>query len=96
MKRAEDAMFAVNPGKADRSTGQLVNHFGGTFLGQLASMTDRLDPWRLFRPFQDEARRNATFRELNLLSDHDLDDVGVRRSVDRRADDLVKRLRLGG
>ena len=89
-------MFAVNPGKADRSTGQLVNHFGGTFLGQLVFIADRLDPWRPFRRFQDEARRNATIRELNLLSDHYLDDVGVRRSVDRKADDLVRRLCLGG
>ena len=89
-------MFAVNPGKADRSAGQLVNHFGGTFLGRLVFMADRLDPWRLFRRFQDEAGPNATIRQLNLLSDHYLDDVGVRRSVDRRADDLVKRLRLGG
>jgi hypothetical protein len=89
-------MFAVNPGKADRSAGQLVNHFGGTFLGQLVFIADRLDPWRLFRRFQDEARRDATICELELLSDYYLDDVNVRRSVDRRADDLVRRLRLGG
>jgi hypothetical protein len=73
-----------------------VNHLGDTFLGQLVSVADRLDPWRLFRRFQDEARRNATICELNLLTDYYLDDVGVRRSVDRRADDLVRRLRLGG
>ena len=89
-------MFAGNPGEADRSIGQLVNHLSDTFLGQLVSVADRLDPWRLFRRFQDEARRNATICELNLLSDYYLDDVGVRRSVDRRADDLVRRLRLGG
>jgi uncharacterized protein YjiS (DUF1127 family) len=89
-------MFVVNPGKADRSIGQLVNHLGGKFLGQLVFIADRLDAWRLLRRFQDEARRNAPIRELNLLSDYYLDDVGVRRSVDRRADDLVRRLRLGG
>jgi uncharacterized protein YjiS (DUF1127 family) len=89
-------MFAVNPGKADRSIGQLVDHFGGTFLGQLVFIAHWLDPWQRFRRFRDEAGPNATIRELNLLSDHYLDDVGVRRSVDRKADDLVKRLRLGG
>ena len=89
-------MFAVNPGKADRSTGQLVNHFGGAFLGQLVFIADRLDPRRLFSRFQYDVVPNETIRELNLLGDHYLDDVGVRRAVDRRFDDLVNRLRLGG
>jgi hypothetical protein len=88
-------MFAVNLDKADRSIGQL-GKYHGAFLGQLLGTAGRLNAWRLFRRIQDEARRNAPIRELNLLSDYHLDDVGVRRSVDWRADDLVKRLRLGG
>jgi hypothetical protein len=35
-------------------------------------------------------------RELNLLSDHCLNDIGRRRPIDRKTDDLVKRLRAGG
>jgi hypothetical protein len=88
-------MFAVNPGKADKSIGQVAN-YSGTFLWPLLAIADRLDPRRFFRLFGDEAPRNETIRELNLLSDHYLDDAGARRSVDRRADDLVNRLRLGG
>ena len=88
-------MFAVNPGKAGRSIGQATT-YSGAFLWSLLAMADRLDPRRFFRLFRDEAQRNETIRELNLLSDHYLDDAGARRSVDRRGDDLVNRLRLGG
>jgi hypothetical protein len=89
-------MFAVNQGRVDKSIGQVMSYFGRVFLGQMASVAGRLDPWRLLRRFRDEARRDTTIRELNLLSDYYLDDVDVRRSVDRRADDLASRLRLGG
>ena len=89
-------MFAVDQDRGDRPIGQIMSYFGGVFLGQLVSVADRLDPWRLLRRFRDKARHNATIRELNLLSDYYLDDVGVRRSVDRRADELVRRLRMGG
>jgi uncharacterized protein YjiS (DUF1127 family) len=89
-------MIAFNLARADRAVGQSPKDLGGAFLGQLVFIADRLNPWRLFHRFQDQAQRNETVRELNLLSDHYLDDVGARRSVDRRADDLVKRLRLGG
>ena len=89
-------MFAVNQDRVDKPIGQVVSYLGGAFLGQLVYVADQLDPWRLFRRFRDKARRDATIRELNLLSDYYLDDVGVRRSIDRRADDLVRRLRLGG
>ena len=82
-------MLAVNPGNADRSIGQ-AGSYPGAFLWPL------LDPGRFLRLFRHAARRNETISELNLLSDHYLDDAGVRRAVDRRADDLVNRLRLGG
>ena len=89
-------MFAVNQDRVDKPIGQVMSYLGGVLLGQLVSMADRFDSWRLLRRFCDEARRDATIHELNLLSDYCLDDVGVSRSVDRRADDLVRRLRMGG
>ena len=89
-------MFAVNQDRVDKPIGQVMSYLGGAFLGQLVSVADRLDSWRPLRRSRDEARRDATIRELNLLSDYYLNDVGVRRSVDRRADDLVRRLRMGG
>ena len=88
-------MVAISLGKDDRSIGQLGRH-PSTFLGQLLAIADRLDPSRVFRRIQEEARCSATIRELNLLSDYYLDDIGARRSVDRKANDLVNRLRLGG
>ena len=89
-------MFAVSQDRVDKPIGQVMSYLGGVLLGQLVSMAYRLGSWRLRRRSCDEARRDATIRELNLLSDYYLDDVGVRRSVDRRADDLVRRLRMGG
>jgi uncharacterized protein YjiS (DUF1127 family) len=89
-------MFAVNQDRADKPIGQVMSYLSGVLLGQLVSMADRIDSWRLLRRSCDEARRDATIRELNLLSDYYLDDVGVSRSVDLRADDLVRRLRMGG
>jgi len=88
-------MIIANLAKVDRATANSVK-FGGTSLGHLIAIADWLDPSRLFRWFQDQAWANETRQELNLLSDHYLDDVGVRRSVDPRADDLVRRLRIGG
>jgi hypothetical protein len=35
-------------------------------------------------------------RELNLLNDHCLNDIGRRRPLDQKTDDLVKRLHAGG
>jgi hypothetical protein len=94
--QGEDAMIAVNLVKADRAVGQSVNYLGSAFLGQLNLIVSRLNPLRLFRRILDETRGNATMRELYLLSDYYLDDIDVRRSVDPRADDLVRRLRIGG
>jgi uncharacterized protein YjiS (DUF1127 family) len=92
----EGVMIAVNLIRGDKAIVRSLKHLSGAFLGQLLVMANRPDPWRLFRRILDELRGRATMRELNLLSDHYLDDVGVRRSVDPRADDLVRRLRIGG
>jgi uncharacterized protein YjiS (DUF1127 family) len=86
-------MFDVNRDKADGSSVDL----GGEFLALLVFIGDRLGLSKVFRWLRDEAQRNATIRELNLLSDHDLEDIGIgRRYIDLRTDDLVKRLRAGG
>jgi uncharacterized protein YjiS (DUF1127 family) len=89
-------MFAVHQDEAGKSSERIARYLGDAFLKQLVFRRLRLNPWRLFRRLRDEARRNATIRELNMLSDHYLDDVAVRRRIDLRADDLVKRLRAGG
>jgi len=89
-------MFAVNQDKADKSTGQIPEDLRAAFLEPLAVIDDRFGLRKLFRWFQDEARRNALMRELNLLNDYCLDDIGLRRPFDLRTDDLVKRLRAGG
>ena len=46
--------------------------------------------------FRMKRGADATLRELNLLNDHCLDDIGRRRPLDPKTDDLVKRLRAGG
>ena len=89
-------MVAVNQGKADKSAGQIRKNFFGAFLGQLAVIDDRLGLRKLVSWLHDEAGRNATLRELNLLNDHCLDDIGRKRPLDQKTDDLVKRLRAGG
>jgi hypothetical protein len=89
-------MFAVNQHKADKSAGQILKDLCGAILGQLAVIDDRLGLRKLVHWLHDEAGRNATLRELNLLNDHSLDDIGRRRPLDQKTDDLVKRLRTGG
>jgi uncharacterized protein YjiS (DUF1127 family) len=89
-------MFAVNQDKADESPGWTLKDLRGAVLAQLAIIDDRFGVCRIFRWLRDEARRNAMMRELNLLDDHCLDDLGLRRPFDQRTDDLVKRLRAGG
>ncbi len=56
----------------------------------------RLGLRKLVRWLHDETGRTATLRELNLLNDHCLDDIGRRRPLDPKTDDLVKLLRAGG
>ena len=89
-------MFAVNQDKADKSARRILKVLCGALLGQLAVIDDRLGLRKLVHWLHDEAGRNATLRELNLLNDHCLDDIGRRRPLDQKADDLVKRLRAGG
>ena len=89
-------MFAFNQGTSDRFSGWIVKYAGGGAQKQLVLTYSRLGPWQLLRRLYDEARRNSADRELYLLSDYCLDDIGVRRRFDLRTDDLVKRLRAGG
>ena len=89
-------MFAVNQGKVDKSVGRRLKELCGATLGQLAVIDDRLGLRKLVRWLHDEAGRNATLRELNLLDDRCLDDIGRRRPLDQKTNDLVKRLRTGG
>ena len=88
-------MLAVDQDKTDRSIGEAIGYLGSV-LAPLISLAGSLGPWRYFYRLRDKAERSAQLRELNLQGDYYLDDVGIRRSVDRRADDLVQRLRLGG
>jgi len=89
-------MFAVNRDKADKYPGRALKDLRGALLKQLVVIEDRLNLSRVLRWLQDEARRNAMIRELNLLNDYCLDDIGVRRPLDLKTDNLVKRLRAGG
>lgn len=89
-------MFAVNQDKADESLGRTLKDFRGAVLVQLAVLNDRPGVCKIFHWLWDEARRSAMMRELNLLDDQCLDDLGLRRPFDQRTDDLVKRLRVGG
>ena len=89
-------MFAVKQDKADKSAGQILKDLCGAFLGQLAVIDDRLGLRKLVRWLYDETGRKATLRELNLLNDRCLEDIGRRRPLDPKTDDLLKRLRAGG
>jgi hypothetical protein len=90
------AMFAVNQDKIDKSAGQRLKELCGTILEQLAVIKDRSGLPNLVRWLQDEAQHKAMLRELNLLNDRCLNDIGRRRALDPKTDDLVKRLRVGG
>ena len=89
-------MFVVNQHKAHKPVGQILKGLCGAFLEQVAIIDCRFALRELFRWLQDKSGRNAMLRELNLLSDYCLDDIGLRRPFDLRTDDLVKRLRAGG
>ena len=87
-------MFAVNQGRAGKSGGQILKDLYGSVLEQLVVI--RLGARKLVRCLYDEVGRIAMLHELNLLNDRCLNDIGRRRPLDQKADDLVKRLRAGG
>jgi hypothetical protein len=89
-------MFASNQDKADGSPGQTLKDLRGALPVPLAVIDGWFGVVGIFRWLRDEAQHSALMHELNLLDDHCLNDLGVRRPFDQRTDDLVKRLRAGG
>ena len=88
--------MTTNLDKADRFIGRGLKDVGVAFLEGLVFIGDQLGLRNVFHWLQDEAQRNAAMRELDLLDDHCLDDIGIKRPFDPRTDDLVTRLRAGG
>jgi Domain of unknown function (DUF1127) len=88
--------MTTNQDKAERFIGQVLKDVGVVFLERLVFISDQLGLCNVFHWLQDEAQRNAALRELNLLDDHCLDDIGIKRPFDPKTDDLVTRLRAGG
>ena len=84
-------MFAVNRDKADKYPGRALKDLRGALLKQLVVIEDRLNLCRVFRWLQDEARRSAMIRELNLLNDYCLDDIGIRHPHDLKTDHQLRR-----
>jgi len=72
-------MFAANQDKADGFIGRALKDLGRVFLERLVFIGDQLGLCNVFRWLQDEAQHNATMRELNLLNDYCLDDIGIKR-----------------
>jgi hypothetical protein len=89
-------MFAIDQDKTGPSAGQILKDHISALLQQLTAIDDRLGVRKLFRWLQDEARHDAMWRELNGLNDECLNDMGLKRPLDPRADDLIKVLRAGG
>jgi len=89
-------MFAANQDETDRSIGRVLKDVGGAFLDHLVFIGDQLGLCNVLRWLRDEREHHATMRELNLLNDQCLDVIGIKRPLDLRNDDLVRRLRAGG
>ena len=89
-------MFAANQDRIDRSIARVLKDLGGAFLEPLAFIGNQLGICNVVRWLQDEAQHDTTMRELNLLCEYCLDDMGIKRPFDLRTDDLVSRLRAGG
>ena len=89
-------MLAANQDKADGFIGRVLKDVGVVFLERLVFIGDHLGRYNVFHWLQGELQHSATMRELNLLNDYWLDDIGIKRPFDPRTDDLVTRLRAGG
>lgn len=87
-------MFAVNQGKADKPASQILKDLHSTLREQFVVID--LGVRKLVRWLREEVGRHAMLHELNLLNDRCLNDIGRRRPLDQKADDLVRRLRAGG
>ena len=72
---------------------RVLKDVGVVFLERLVFIGDQLGLCNVFHWLQREVQHNATMRELNRLNDYWLDDIGIKRPLDPRTDDLVTRLR---
>lgn len=87
-------MVAAKQDNVDKFIGPVLQSLGGGLLVPLVLTGRGLS--KAFRWLQDELRWTATIRELNLMSDHYLDDVGITRSdIDLVAYEMLKPLRDG-
>ena len=87
-------MVAVKQDNVDKFSGPVLQSFSRGLLVPLVFTGRGLS--KAFRWLQDELRRKATIRELNLMSDHYLDDVGITRNdIDLVAYKMLKPLREG-
>jgi hypothetical protein len=72
-------VLAANQDKADGFIGRVLKDVGRVFLERLVFIGDLLGLCSVLRWLQDEVQYNATTRELNLLNDYCLDDIGIKR-----------------
>jgi len=86
-------MSVMNQDSAVTFSGLGGRRLHGGFMERLVLAAGRLDPRQFLRQLHG---RNETKREFAVLSDYYLNDIGAKRLVDRRTEDLVTRLRLGG
>ena len=82
-------MLIANQNRAN-GLPRLLHDLSGAALALLVSIGN------VFRCLQYEWRGNLAIRELNRLSDHQLNDIGIKRSdIDPVVDELLKRVREG-
>ena len=82
-------MLIANQNRAN-GLPRLLEDLSGAALVLLVSIGN------VFRRIQYEWRGNLAIRELNQLSDHHLNDIGIKRSdIDPIVDQLLKRVREG-